>query len=182
MFAKNIEQYSLEALKDIGIKKGNIVLDCCCGNGNYTIAASKIVGEKGFVYAVDYDKEKLQNLQKEFKLNSNLFQNIKIIQEDVEQKISLPNNSTDVVLLYDIFWYFRPNEKNLSRLLHEIYRIAKPQALISVFPTHVNSKQLQDFKDEMKKLGFYLESQLNRTLVHEKNIEHGELLNFKAIK
>jgi len=177
---KYVEKYFLEALKDVGLKKGNIVLDCCCGQGNYTIPASKLVGEDGMVYAIDTDRGKLHDLERE--ITSSLFRNIKIIQEDVEQKISLPNNSIDVILLYDIFWYFRPNEGNLSRLLNEIYRIAKPQALISVFPTHINSKQLQDFKDEMKNLGFYLESQLNRTLIHEKNIERGELLNFIAIK
>jgi ubiquinone/menaquinone biosynthesis C-methylase UbiE len=179
MFANNCEQYSVEALKGIGIKKGNTVLDCCCGNGNYTRAASKIVGEKGFVYAVDYDKEKLQNLQKEFKLNPNLFQNIKVMQEDVEQKISLPNNSVDVVLLYDIFWYFRPDTSNLTNLLHEILRIVKYEGLVSVFPTHINTNELLSFQKEMKDIGFHLVNQLRKRLVHEKNIEWGTLLNFQ---
>jgi len=54
--------------------------------------------------------------------------------------------------------------------------------MVRNIPSHIYSKQLQDFKDEMKNLGFYLESQMNRTLVHEKNIQRGELLNFRAIK
>jgi ubiquinone/menaquinone biosynthesis C-methylase UbiE len=175
---KDFEQYSLEALKDVGLKRGHTVLDCCCGCGHYTIPASKLVGEEGMVYAIDADRGKLQDLKQ--KISSGLGKNVKIIQEDVEKKISLPNHSVDVILLYDIFWYFRPNEINLSRLLLEIHRIAKPQGgLISVFPTHIDSSQLQDFENEMKRIGFCLVNRLQRYLVHEKNIERGELLNFQ---
>jgi len=176
---KNLEKYALEALKDIGLRSGHIVLDCCCGCGHYTIPASKLVGREGLVYAIDTDWEKLHDLEKE--ITSGSFQNIKIIQENVEHKISIPNSSVDFILLYDIFWYFRPKEANLSRLLHEIQRIVKPQGLISVFPTHINLSQLQDFKSEMKQLGFYLVNCLQRELVHEKNLERGELLNFRII-
>ena len=177
---KSPDQVALEALQDVGIKKGDTVFDCCCGCGHYTMPASQLVGKEGLVYAIDTNKSKLQDLKKE--IASGLFKNIKIIQEDVEQKISIPSHSIDVVLLYDIFWYFRPNEQNLSRLLREIYRIVKIQGLVSVFPTHIDSYQLRDFKDEMKQLGFYLAKQCRCNLVHESNIEKGEILNFLKIR
>lgn len=174
---KKLEQCALEALKEAKVKRGDVVLDCCCGCGYYTIPASKLVGKKGLVYAIDSDRGKLHDLEKLVK--SGLFKNIKIIQEDVENKISLSDNSIDVVLLYDIFWYFRPNEENLSKLLFEIQRIVKPYGLISVFPTHIDFTQLQVFKNEMESLGFTLVNQLQRDLVHEKIIESGKLLNYR---
>ncbi|MFW6148933.1 MAG: class I SAM-dependent methyltransferase [Atribacterota bacterium] len=174
---KKLEQCAREALKKAGVKKGEIVLDCCCGMGYYSIPASSLVGEEGLVYAIDSDRGRLHELEKFVKLG--LAKNIKIMQEDVEKKISLPDNSVDVVLLYDIFWYFRPSEENLSRLLLEIQRIVKPYGLISVFPTHIDSNQLQFFKNKMNRLGFTLVSKLQCDLVHEKNIESGKLLNYR---
>jgi len=40
-------------LKDIGIKKDDVVLDFGCGNGYYTIPAAKVVKREGKVYAID---------------------------------------------------------------------------------------------------------------------------------
>ena len=40
-------------LKAAGLKSGQKVLEVGCGPGFFTIPAAKIVGEEGFVYAVD---------------------------------------------------------------------------------------------------------------------------------
>ena len=40
-------------LNSIGLKKGDIFLDAGSGDGYMSLAASKIVGEKGKVYAVE---------------------------------------------------------------------------------------------------------------------------------
>lgn len=177
---KQLEKYAVEVLKEIGIKKGQTILDCCCGSGTYTIPAARLVGKEGLVYAVDLSKGELNDLKQGVSLGK--LQNVKIIQEDVELRISLLDSSVDVVLFYDIFWYFRPTESKLSRLLQEIYRVAKPNALISVYPTHIDLNSLEYFKNEMKSKGFNLEGKCFRQVVHEKRIEKGKLLNFRKVE
>ncbi len=174
---KNLTKCSIDTLKTVGLKSGDIVLDCCCGYGYYTVAASKIVGKNGFVYAIDNDQERLNELQKE--VNSNLYSNIKIIKENVEEEISINNNSVNFVLLYDIFWYFPPQSNNLSTLLLEIYRVTALNGIISVFPTHIDSHQLKKLQDKMIIAGFCLARKLKSRLVHDRGIEKGEILNYR---
>ncbi|HBT38888.1 MAG: hypothetical protein H5T93_02700 [Pseudothermotoga sp.] len=40
-----------KALREIGIKTGNILLDAGCGEGRFSIPASETVGDSGKVYA-----------------------------------------------------------------------------------------------------------------------------------
>ena len=174
---EQLERHTEKVLREIGIEESQTVLDCCCGSGIYTTAAAQLVGEKGLVYAVDTNSEKLKDLSQ--RVNSRKLQNIEIMEEDVESKIPLPSSFVDVVLLYDIFWYFRPTENKLTGLLQEVYRVAKPKALISVYPAHLNLHELKQLKNEMENKGFSLENEYSRHLVHEGRIEKGKLLNFK---
>lgn len=174
---KQLEKYAREALEETGIKEGQIVLDCCCGSGTYTIPAAQLVGEKGLVYAIDISNSKLDDLKQRVDLKK--LQNVEIIEKDVESKIPLPDRSVNVIFLYDIFWYFRPTENKLIKLLQEVYRVARLRALVSVYPTHVSSYELEHFKNEMRNKGFRLDSKCSRKLVHEGNLERGRLLNFK---
>ena len=43
----------VEFLKKVGIRKDDKVFDFGCGNGNYTIPAAIIAGDKGAVFAID---------------------------------------------------------------------------------------------------------------------------------
>jgi ubiquinone/menaquinone biosynthesis C-methylase UbiE len=174
---KQIIRHAEEVLREAGIKKGQTVLDCCCGSGIYTTAAAQLVGEKGLVYAIDTNSERLKDLRRTVK--SRKLKNVKIMEENVELKIPLPNSSIDIVLLYDIFWYFRPKENKLSRLLQEVYKVAKSTALISVYPAHLDLHELKHVKDEIENKGFSLEREYSKQLVHEGRIEKGRLLNFK---
>ena len=57
-----LESRILETLQQIGIRRGQTVLDFGCGCGTYTIPATRIVGEQGRVYALDKDEEALDEL------------------------------------------------------------------------------------------------------------------------
>jgi ubiquinone/menaquinone biosynthesis C-methylase UbiE len=46
-------QPPFEILQDIGVKPGMAVLDFGCGPGSFSLAAAKLVGSAGQVYAVD---------------------------------------------------------------------------------------------------------------------------------
>jgi ubiquinone/menaquinone biosynthesis C-methylase UbiE len=168
-----------EVLREIGIAEGYHVLDCCCGSGNYTAAAATLVGNGGLVYAIDNDTEKLDDVKQKADIYG--LKNIKIIKRDVTVKLPLSDSSIDFVLLYDIFWYFRPKENKIEDLLIEVRRVTKPDALISVYPTHVDSNGLDYFKNEMINNGFVLVNEYSKQLVHEKHLERGTLLNFKKV-
>ena len=63
-----LEQKVIEIMQRIGIKSGQAILDFGCGSGTYTIPVAKIVGKKGKVYALDKDKNALDNLMRKAKL------------------------------------------------------------------------------------------------------------------
>ena len=119
----NIKEKCKEILEEVGIKSGQVVVDFGCGKGNYAIPAAEIIGNKGKIYALDENKSKLIELSRRAK--SIELENIQIINTDGNLNFNLKDNSVDVVLLYDIFWYFPLTEPDLRKLLKEVYRILK---------------------------------------------------------
>jgi ubiquinone/menaquinone biosynthesis C-methylase UbiE len=174
----NIKNYTeercKEILKRIGIEKGQTVLDFGCGGGNYTIPAAKIIGNEGKIYAVDEDGYKLKDLQEKVK-SANL-QNIKTIRTSGELNFGFENATFDVVLLYDIFWYFSLQSPKLLELLKEVYRVLKSDGLISVYPEHIEAEKL---KQKIEKSGFYLINRLRGKIIHEGKPEQSQILNFR---
>jgi quinolinate synthase len=54
-------------------------------------------------------------------------------------------------------------------------RIAKPDALISVYPTHIETEKL---KSEIENANFSIKNKFSGTLVLHGKLEEGQLLNF----
>lgn len=165
-----------KVLREVGIKKDQKILDCCCGIGNYTLPAALIVGEKGLVYALDRNKEKLDSLKK--KSYAGKLKNIEIIEEEFESNIPLSDKSIDAVLLYDIFWYFSLEDKKLPKLLGEVYRILKNGAMVSVYPEHIDTERLKEIIKDAK---FQLEREFYKTIIHDDSLKRGRILNFRKI-
>jgi ubiquinone/menaquinone biosynthesis C-methylase UbiE len=174
----NIENYTEERCKEIlekvGVKEGQIILDFGCGSGNYTIPAAKIIGNKGKIYAIDEDEYKLKDLQEKAK-SANLH-NIEIIRTSGELNFGFEDGAFDVVLLYDIFWYFSLQSPELSELLKGVYKILKPDGLNSVYPEHIETEKL---KQKMEKSGFHLVNRFRGKIIHEGRPEQGQILNFR---
>jgi len=175
---KWFEEVGEKSLGEMGIRKGNVVLDFGCGSGNYAILVARIVGNEGRVYALDKDEIALDELMQ--KAESEGLRNIKRMNTSREVEIELENESVDMVLLYDIFWYFPLTDNRLSKLLAEVYRILKPEAMISVYPKHIDSEQL---KNKIESAGFHLKDKYCKILIHDSKLERGQVLNFsKKIK
>jgi ubiquinone/menaquinone biosynthesis C-methylase UbiE len=166
-------QKGVTLLKKIGIKEGQFVLDFGCGSGNYTIPAAKTVGNKGNVYAIDKDENKLKQLAEKAELNG--LHNIKTKKSSESAKLGFKNNSFNVVLFYDIFWYFPLQSFELSKLLKETYRISKSEALISVYPEHIQAEKL---KRKIENSGFILKNRFEEQVIHEDHIKIGQIFNF----
>ena len=171
-------------LEDIGIKKGQTVLDFGCGSGHYTIPAAKAVGKKGKVYAVEKDGEVLDKLMEQAK--SEGLNNIKRIDTSGDLKIPLETNSCDVVLFYDVLHYMDKRKE----IFDEAYRVLKPGAILSVYPKHYKSDEplwalgnlrLEDIIKEIEASNFYLERKSFRKLVHDDNYDEGYILNFTPL-
>lgn len=172
---KELESQAFEVLQRAGINRSQLVLDFGCGSGMYTIPAAKIVGEQGRVYALDKDKKALDELMQ--KAESIGLRNIERMDTSREPKIDLPDESVDVVLLFDVFHsYYFPQTDDRRNLLNEIHRIMKPSAFVSVWPKHMESEA----KGEIESANFYFEREYSGTLIHNnKDRERGQILNFK---
>lgn len=162
-------------LQRIGIKNGQTILDFGCGSGTYTIPAAKIVGKQGRVYALDKDKNALDNLMKKAKLGG--LKNIKKMATSGELGIELPDEAVDVSLIFDVFHrYYFPQIEDRKRLLDEIYRITKINGFVSVWPKHMES----EVRAEIEGANFYMEREYFGTLIHDnKDIETGKVINFR---
>jgi len=177
-----MEKEAEKFLKDIGIKKGQKVLDFGCGSGNYTIPTARIVGEEGLVYALDQDKTTLDGLMRKAELMG--LKNILRLDTSQESRIGLDNESIDVVLIYDVLhYYYFPRAEDRKRLLREVYRVLKPNAVLSLYPAHLESNmepKLEDVKKEIEEANFYLESEYSgMRMVHNDNLEKGRVMNFR---
>ena len=170
-----LELKVINILQRVGIKRGHIVLDFGCGSGTYTIPVAKIVGKQGKVYALDKDKNALDNLMK--KATSARLKNIRRIATSGELRIELPDESVDVSLIFDVFHrYYFPQIDDRKRLLDEIYRITKINGFVSVWPKHMES----EVRAEIEGAIFYMEREYFGTLIHDnKDIETGKVINFR---
>ena len=164
-------------LEQIGIRSGQTVLDFGCGLGIYAIPVAKIVGEQGRVYALDKDREALDQLVQ--KAQSEGLKNIRRMETSGELGIDLANESVDVVLLFDVFhsFYF-PQVDDRKRLLREVYRIMKPSAFLSI---SVWSNLMEPgAEDEIENADFHLEEHISQTLSHDnKSVGKRSVLNFR---
>ena len=171
----NLEAHAFKVLQKAGIKRGKTVLDFGCGSGTYTIPAAKIVGKEGIVYALDKDKKALDELMK--KAESAGLKNIKRIDTSGDLKIPLADESVDIVLLYDVFHsYYFSQVADRRKLLEDVYTVSKRDAIISVWPKHMESEA----KEEIENANFYPQREYSGTLIHDnEDIEKGEVLNFR---
>jgi ubiquinone/menaquinone biosynthesis C-methylase UbiE len=173
-----LESQVLDILQQAGVRKGQTVLDFGCGYGMYTMQVARITGEQGRVYALDKDKAALDALMQ--KTKSAGLKNVKRMETSGDLKIELPDESVDVVLLFEVFhsFYF-PQAEDRRRLLGEIRRVMKPSAFlsISVWPNLLEPES----EDEIRNADFYLDEEVPETLSNDDSEDFGRrrILNFR---
>ncbi len=121
-------------LKEVGIKPGFHVLDYGCGSGSYIVPLAELVGETGKIYALDIHPLAIKEVQKI--ISKRKLKNVETIQSDC--KTGLPDNSIDLVLLYDTYHDLSEPEK----VLEELYRILKPNGILSLSDHHMKEKEI----------------------------------------
>jgi ubiquinone/menaquinone biosynthesis C-methylase UbiE len=175
--ANDTENRCREILKRAGVTEGQVVLDFGCGSGNYAIPAAEIVGNGGKVYALDKDAHELRELAR--RAESDGLNNIETIETDGDPNSGLEDSSVDVVLLYDIFWYFPITDPRLARLLKEAYRVLRDDGLLSVFPEHI---EIEKLRQEIVRAGFQLQNRFSGQVIHDGSPQQGQIFDFRKTK
>lgn len=123
-----------DILSEIGIKPGFHILDYGCGLGSYSIPAADMVGSSGKVYALDIHPlaiRRVRDIASKRRLT-----NIETICSTCAT--GLPNDSVDVVLLYDTFHCLsEPDE-----VLKELYRVLKRNGILSFSDHHLREEEI----------------------------------------
>ena len=110
---REMEENTSQLLKNLAVQPGTAIADIGAGSGYHSTLLSKMVGT-GKVYAVDVEPEMIAYLKARIKLEGH--KNI-IPVLSTEQKVSLPANSIDIMLLVDVYHEFSfPYEMTLSML------------------------------------------------------------------
>jgi ubiquinone/menaquinone biosynthesis C-methylase UbiE len=169
-------------LREMGMKRGQTILDFGCGRGHYAIPAAQVVGDGGKVYAVEKESEVLDTLMERAATEG--LKNIERVDTSGELRLPLEDRSCDVALLYDILHY----SEERKELIDEVYRVLKPGALLSVYPKHHRSDNpsgtlahmsLEDVIEEIESLNFQLERKYFGNLLHDDSYNEGYVLNFR---
>ena len=98
--ARDKWQKADELLRQLNLKPGGQVADIGCHEGYMTFKLSTVVGEKGLVYAVDVEQNKLDKL----KINQEKrnVRNVTVIKGDYDNP-RLPENALDAVIIVDTY-------------------------------------------------------------------------------
>jgi len=115
-------------LKAAGLKPGQNILEIGCGPGFFTIPAAKIAGKKGVVYALDNHPLAIKSVQKKVKKEE--IGNVETIFSDAT-RTGLPDKSIDVTFLFGFFHHI----EGLENIFSEIYRVLKPDGLLTIEKT-----------------------------------------------
>ena len=121
-------------LEEVGIEQGFHVLDYGCGPGSYTMCLERLVGNSGKIYALDIHPLAVQKVQRI--TSKKHLTNVEIIQSDC--KTGLPDNSVNLVLLYDILH----DLSDPNGVLEELHRVLKPGGILSFTDHHLKEDEI----------------------------------------
>lgn len=87
-----------EVLRQVGVLPGHTVLDFGCGPGGYCLAAARLVGPTGKVYALDFNPLAVRAVQRA--AEKERLGNITTVLAD--SAADVPKGSADVAILHDV--------------------------------------------------------------------------------
>jgi ubiquinone/menaquinone biosynthesis C-methylase UbiE len=110
---REMEENTSLLLKNLAVKPGMIIADIGAGSGYHSALLSKMVGS-GKVFAVDVEPEMIAYLNERIR-QEKLSHIVPVL--STEQKLYLPENTIDMMLLVDVYHEFSyPYEMALSML------------------------------------------------------------------
>jgi len=149
---REMEENTSLLLKNLAVKPGMVVADIGAGSGYHSALLSKMVGT-GKVFAVDVEPEMIAYLNARIK-QEKLSRIVPVL--STEQKVSLPENSIDMMLLVDVYHEFSfPYEMALSmraalkpggKLVLVEFRAEDPTVPIKTIHKMSEAQAIKEFK------------------------------------
>ncbi len=112
-------QKSGELIRQLNLKQGSQVADIGCHEGYMTFKLSTVVGEKGLVYAVDVEQNKLDQLK--INQEQSKVKNVVAVKGDYDDP-KLPVNSLDAVIIVDTYHEMDDHDAILQHLMKGLKR------------------------------------------------------------
>jgi len=139
-------------LKNLAVKPGMFIADIGAGSGYHSALLSKMVGS-GKVFAIDFEPEMIAYLNERIK-QEKLSRIVPVL--STEQKVSLPENTIDMMLLVDVYHEFSyPYEMALSmrsalkpggKLVLVEFRAEDPSVPIKTIHKMSKAQAIKEFK------------------------------------
>ncbi len=149
---REMEENTSLLLKNLAVKPGMVVADIGAGSGYHSALLSKMLGT-GKVFAVDVEPEMIAYLNARIK-QEKLSRIVPVL--STEQKVSLPENSIDMMLLVDVYHEFSfPYEMALSmraalkpggKLVLVEFRAEDPTVPIKAIHKMSETQAIKEFK------------------------------------
>lgn len=105
------------------LKDGGCFLDMGCGPGDYTVGASRIVGDSGTVYALDASQTMINGLRK--KVSRLGIKNVNIMVCDITCPLPIKDGSADVCLMATVL-HIPAVAMKAEMVFTEVHRILRP--------------------------------------------------------
>jgi ubiquinone/menaquinone biosynthesis C-methylase UbiE len=145
----------------LDLKKGDVFLDLGCGPGDYAIEASRIVGNSGFVYALDKWPYLICGLKE--KADSHGLKNIHAVVSDVTAPLPVADHCIDVCLMATVLHVPAVTER-MGAVFSEVCRVLKTRGHFAIIeckkedmpfgpPKHMRLSPT-DIENSIKKYGF----------------------------
>ena len=154
---------SSEIIKNMDIKKGDIIADIGTGGGYFTYKFSIEVGIDGKVYALDTDQKSLDFVNN--KSQQEVFGNIKTVKVS-ENGIYLPEK-VDTIFLRNVFHHLPQQDeyfKNIGKFLKKDGKIVvidykkKGFSFTGIFGHYTSERDMMDI---MERAGFFVGEKLD---------------------
>jgi ubiquinone/menaquinone biosynthesis C-methylase UbiE len=116
-------------LAGIGLGKDQVVLDAGSGDGYWSVAASRLVGPKGKVWAADVHRPALDALTREIFVKG--LRNIHPLLADVTQTVPVATASVDLALMVNVLHDLN-EEGGAAGALAEVARMLRPGGMLLV--------------------------------------------------
>jgi ubiquinone/menaquinone biosynthesis C-methylase UbiE len=149
---REMEENTSLLLKNLAVKPGMVVADIGAGSGYHSALLSRMVGT-GKVFAVDVEPEMIAYLNARI-MEEKLSRIIPVL--STEQKVSLPENTIDMMLLVDVYHEFSfPYEMALSmraalkpggKLVLVEFRAEDPTVPIKTIHKMSEAQAIKEFK------------------------------------
>jgi ubiquinone/menaquinone biosynthesis C-methylase UbiE len=154
------EPFMRQRIEFAGIGEGQVVLDFGSGPGYFAALAAEVVGPYGKVYAADIHPlvpDYIERLKEK-----RCLENLETIVTDCDT--SLPDESVDVILLFDMIHML----EDPYRILSEMRRILKSDGTLCLDVYHMKEERVIRI---VESVGFSKDEQLENTINFVKSIE-----------